>query len=68
MRMGMEIAAILKKLYPEKFDPEKIVGLVGNSETIRELQTGTPPEKIVEGWNADLGSFEQSRRKYFLYK
>jgi uncharacterized protein YbbC (DUF1343 family) len=68
MRMGMEIATILKKFYPEKFDPEKIVGLVGNSETIRELQAGTPPEKIVEGWNTDLGAFEQSRKKYFLYK
>jgi uncharacterized protein YbbC (DUF1343 family) len=68
MRMGVEIAVILKKFYPEKFDPEKIVGLVGNSETIRGLQAGTPPEKIVEGWNADLGAFEQSRRKYFLYK
>jgi len=68
MRMGMEIATILKKLYPEKFDPEKLLVLVGNSETIRELQAGTPPEKIEESWNADLNAFEQLRRKYFLYK
>lgn len=68
MRMGMEIATTLKKLYPEKFDPEKIVELVGNAETIRELQTGTPPEKIVENWNTDLNAFEQSRKKYLLYK
>jgi len=68
MRMGMEIATILKKLYPEKFDPEKLLVLVGNSETMRELQAGTPPEKIEESWNADLNAFEQLRRKYFLYK
>jgi uncharacterized protein YbbC (DUF1343 family) len=68
MQMGMEIATILKKLYPEKFDPEKISALVGNSETIRELQAGTPPEKIVEGWNDDLNTFELLRKKYFLYK
>jgi uncharacterized protein YbbC (DUF1343 family) len=66
--MGMEIATVLKKLYPEKFDPEKVSALVGNAETIRELQAGTPPEKIVEGWNGELSTFESLRRKYFLYK
>jgi uncharacterized protein YbbC (DUF1343 family) len=68
MRMGMEIATILKKLYPENFDPEKLLVLVGNAETIGELHAGTPPEKIEESWNSDLGTFEQSRKKYFLYK
>jgi uncharacterized protein YbbC (DUF1343 family) len=68
MRMGMEIATILKKLYAEKFDPEKLLVLVGNAETIRELQAGTPPEKIEGSWNADLATFEQLRKKYFLYK
>jgi len=68
MKMGMEIATVLRKLYPEKFDPEKISVLVGNAETIRELQAGTPPEKIVEGWNGDLSTFELLRKKYFLYK
>jgi uncharacterized protein YbbC (DUF1343 family) len=68
MQMGMEIATVLKKLYPEKFDPEKLLTLVGNAETIRELQAGMPPEKIVEGWNGDLSTFESQRKKYFLYK
>jgi uncharacterized protein YbbC (DUF1343 family) len=68
MRMGIEIATVLKKFYPDKFDPEKLMFLVGNAETIRELQDGTPPEKIVEGWNAELSTFEQARKQYFLYK
>jgi uncharacterized protein YbbC (DUF1343 family) len=68
MRMGMEIATALKKLYPEKFDPEKLMFLVANAETIRGLQDGTPPDKIVESWASDLNVFEQLRKKYFLYK
>jgi uncharacterized protein YbbC (DUF1343 family) len=68
MRMGMEIASALKKLYPEKFDPEKLMFLVANAETIRGLQDGTPPDKIVEGWASDLNVFEQLRKKYFLYR
>jgi uncharacterized protein YbbC (DUF1343 family) len=68
MRMGIEIATVLKKLYADKFDAEKLVGLVGNGEAIRQLQEGVSPEKIVESWNADLDTFEGLRKKYFLYK
>jgi uncharacterized protein YbbC (DUF1343 family) len=68
MRMGMEIATILKKLYPDKFDPEKLLVLVGNADSIRELQAGTPPEKIEESWDAGLATFDELRKKYFLYK
>jgi uncharacterized protein YbbC (DUF1343 family) len=68
MRVGIEIATVLKRLYPEKFDPEKLMVLIGSDETIRKLQEGVPPEQIVESWSADLSAFEQLRRKYFLYK
>ena len=68
MRMGIEIATVLRKFYPEKFDPEKLLILVGNAETIRDLQAGMPPEKIVESWSGGLNTFEQARRQYFLYK
>ena len=67
MRLGMEIATILRRLYPEKFDPEKLMVLVGNAETIRQLQAGTPPEQIVESWSADLATFDVLRKKYLLY-
>jgi len=68
MRVGLEIAAILKRLYPDKFDPEKLAFLIGNDETVRELQENVPPEKIVQSWNTELSAFEQLRKKYFLYK
>jgi uncharacterized protein YbbC (DUF1343 family) len=68
MRVGLEIAAILQKLYPKEFDPEKILLLIGNSDTVQQLQSGTSPEKIVSSWSSSLTAFEQVRRKYFLYK
>lgn len=68
MRMGMEIATILKKLYPAKFDPAKLIELVGNEKTIQQLQQDVPPEQIVADWTADLTAFDALRRKYFLYK
>jgi len=68
IRTGIEIAAILLKLDPKQFDPEKLLLLMGNSDTIRQLQSGTPPEEIVASWSTALTAFDQIRRKYFLYK
>jgi uncharacterized protein YbbC (DUF1343 family) len=68
MRMGLEIAALLQKTYPQQFDSSKILELLGNEQAIRDLQAGVPPEEIVSSWATDLAAFDQLRRKYFLYK
>ena len=68
MRMGLEIAAILQKLYPKEFDTSKLLELVGNADTAQQLQAGVAPEKIVASWAPALAAFDQTRRKYFLYK
>src|SRR4029077_2533674 len=68
MRTGLEIAAILQKLYPKQFATEKLITLVGNADTVQQLQSGVPPDKIVASWSAALTAFDQVRRKYFLYK
>ena len=68
MRMGLEIAAVLKKLYPEKVDLGKTITLLGNAATVEELRIGAPPEKIVADWRDDLAKFNALRRKYFLYR
>lgn len=68
MRMGLEIAAVLRKLYPEQFDPGKLLLLVGHAATVKLLEQGAPPGEIVRSWSEDLAAFEAMRRKYFLYK
>jgi uncharacterized protein YbbC (DUF1343 family) len=68
VRTGLEIVAILRKLYPKQFDTEKLLSLIGNSDTIQQLQAGVAPEKIVASWTTALSAFDQVRRKYFLYK
>ena len=68
MRMGLEIAAVLQKLYPRQFDIAKLLDLTGNADTVQQLQSGATPEKIVASWTPALAAFDQLRRKYFLYK
>lgn len=68
MRLGLEIAEILQKLYPKEFDTDKLVGLLGNADTVQQIKDGVAPEKIVANWSSSLASFDQVRRKYFIYK
>jgi len=68
MRMGLEIAEILSRLYPQQFNIAKLIDLLGNSDTVQQLQSGVAPEKIVESWSSSLSDFDKVRRKYFLYK
>ena len=68
MRMGLEIAAILQKLYPKQFEVSKMIELVGNADTMLQLQSGVAPEKTVASWSESLSTFDRTRRKYFLYK
>ncbi len=68
MSMGMEIARVLRELYPEKFDVAKTLLLIGNAETVRELQDGMAAEQIVANWKPELEKFGAMRRKYLLYK
>jgi uncharacterized protein YbbC (DUF1343 family) len=67
MRMGLEIAALLQKKYPAHFDVTKMVDLLGNDETVRQLQSGTAPEEIVASWAKELAAFDVMRRKYYMY-
>jgi uncharacterized protein YbbC (DUF1343 family) len=68
IRMGIEIATILKKRYPNDFDPSKLMVLVGNEETISMLEKAAPPDEIVNSWIPSLTAFDAVRRKYFIYK
>lgn len=68
MRMGLEIAAILQKLYPQDFDASKTITLLGNAETVQKLKDGVPAAEIVASWQPALTQYDQVRRKYFLYK
>jgi uncharacterized protein YbbC (DUF1343 family) len=68
MRMGLEIASLLQKMYPQNFTISKTIGLLGDAETVQKLKDGVPPSEIVASWQPSLAEYDKTRRKYFLYK
>jgi len=68
MRLGIEVAALLEKMYPRDFDVEKTITLLGNAETVQKLKDGVLAGEIGKSWLGSLAEFDQTRRRYFLYK
>ncbi|HXC33070.1 MAG TPA: DUF1343 domain-containing protein [Verrucomicrobiae bacterium] len=68
MRMGIEIAVALAKLYPGKFERQKLIELLGNAKTVQQLANGGDPAAVVASWNEDLGRFRSLRAKYLIYQ
>jgi uncharacterized protein YbbC (DUF1343 family) len=67
LRLGLEIADALRRLYPGKFQTEKTIELLGSQATVDRMTRGDVPAQIVAGWSGDLEKFRAMREKYLLY-
>lgn len=71
VRVGLEIIAAARALYPERFSFGERAAhfdrLVGNSWVRAMIERGEPLEAIVSAWQEDLRAFEPVRRGYLLY-
>jgi uncharacterized protein YbbC (DUF1343 family) len=68
MRMGLEIAAALAALYPDRFDVARTITLLGHAETVERLRRGDAPDAIVRSWTPELAAFSKMRARYLLYR
>jgi uncharacterized protein YbbC (DUF1343 family)/CubicO group peptidase (beta-lactamase class C family) len=66
--MGIELAAALKKLYPDNWKIEHMITALSNQQVFDALAAGEDPRSIAQGWQDDLEKFKEVRQKYLLYK
>jgi uncharacterized protein YbbC (DUF1343 family) len=67
VRLGLEIAYALGKLYPGKIDVESCRRLIGNRKVIELIKSGDDPRAIEQRIEEELSAFEARRRPYLLY-
>lgn len=67
MRVGLEIADALHRMYPEQFHLSKLIELVGSQNTLGEIARGESPVEIIKGWEPAIEKFRAMREKYLLY-
>jgi uncharacterized protein YbbC (DUF1343 family) len=65
--LGIELAAALRKLYPEDYKIERIPELLVNQAAYDGLMAGKDPRRIAQDWQEDREKFEQVRKKYLIY-
>ncbi len=65
--LGVEIISALHKLYPEDFQINKTLDLIGSREVLQEIKSGKNPVAISMNWQSHLREFENLRSKYLLY-
>jgi len=66
VRLGLEIAVLLYRLYPEEYRIEEADKLLG-SATLARLMAGEDPACIAEGWRVDEAQWRRMRAPYLLY-
>jgi uncharacterized protein YbbC (DUF1343 family)/CubicO group peptidase (beta-lactamase class C family) len=67
VRLGLELAYALQKLYPGKIDFESCRLLIGNRKTIEAIKSGADPRSIEQDLEPEIQSFLARRRPYLLY-
>ncbi|HUQ92715.1 MAG TPA: exo-beta-N-acetylmuramidase NamZ domain-containing protein [Bryobacteraceae bacterium] len=67
-RLGIELAAMLEKLYPGKIAFEKNERLIGSSKTIQAIRAGTDARVIEQNEQEAIRAFLAIRGKYLLYR
>jgi len=67
-RLGVEIAAALVKLYPEKLSLEANARLIGSRRTLEALARGDEPASIHQADQDGLAEFLAAREEFLLYR
>jgi uncharacterized protein YbbC (DUF1343 family)/CubicO group peptidase (beta-lactamase class C family) len=68
VRVGLEIAAALSKLYPADFQIDLAARLFGSRDTLTRVKQGDDPASIAASWNAAEAQWRLRRAKYLLYR
>jgi uncharacterized protein YbbC (DUF1343 family)/CubicO group peptidase (beta-lactamase class C family) len=67
VRVGVELAAALTKLFPGKFEVDSAARLFGSSAGLARIKAGDDPATVSQSWGAAEARWRLLRAKYLLY-
>jgi uncharacterized protein YbbC (DUF1343 family) len=68
VRVGIEIASTLCRLYPSAYTLEPGLRLVGSRDTLARIRAGEDPASIAASWAADQARWRALRAPYLIYR
>jgi uncharacterized protein YbbC (DUF1343 family) len=67
VRLGLELAFALNRLYPGRIDFERCKLSIGNRRTINAMKAGEDPAAIEQALASDLAAYRARRKAFLLY-
>jgi len=67
VRVGVEIASALLRLFPGKFEIDSSLRLFGSAAGLARLKNGDDPAALAATWSAGEARWRLMRAKYLLY-
>jgi uncharacterized protein YbbC (DUF1343 family) len=67
VRVGLEIASVLSRLYGQQFRLEDAALLFGSQATLEKIRAGDSPSSIAASWAGDEARWRLTRARYLLY-
>jgi uncharacterized protein YbbC (DUF1343 family)/CubicO group peptidase (beta-lactamase class C family) len=67
VRVGLEIASALWRMYGQQFRLEDALKLFGSVATLNRIRAGDDPAAIASSWRSDEANWRLTRAKYLLY-
>ena len=68
VRVGLEVASAINRLYPSQYQLETAARLFGSRETLARVKSGDDPAAIAASWGAAEAKWRLLRAKYLLYR
>lgn len=65
--VGLTIISALQRMYPQKFEIDKVLRLLGNGQALSGLKAGQSPTAVLEAGNADVAGFLVQRKRALIY-
>ncbi|MEJ2109916.1 MAG: DUF1343 domain-containing protein [Acidobacteriota bacterium] len=67
VKLGLTLASVLRRLYPDHFELGKVVEILGNDRAMQILQSGGGPGEVLEETRAETERFLVRRRHALIY-
>jgi uncharacterized protein YbbC (DUF1343 family)/CubicO group peptidase (beta-lactamase class C family) len=68
LKLGVSLAVTLRKLYPDKWNPEPILRMLCHRPAYEAIRSGKGAEVIENSWWVGLEEFRRLRARYLLYR
>jgi uncharacterized protein YbbC (DUF1343 family) len=65
--LGLSLISVLHRLYPNNFEMDKVLALLGNAEAMEKLQAGRSPAEVLRAGSSRMQEFMAKRQRALIY-